>query len=220
MSDPSASNQTVDDGVQATLVVTSSCPHCASMLTLLSKMLKNGDIATLKLINADRAKSLALQLGVRSVPWLALDYVRLTGGLSEAELHRWVGKIQTGEAMTEYLLSALGSGRLDEVTELVQGNRRYLLGIIELLKLPTLEFKVKLGVSAVVEQIQGSDILQSCIGELGELLKSAEDSVRVDVLYFLSLSASQDAVVYVRPFVDNPNPVVREAALEALQTLG
>ncbi len=53
----------------ALLIVTPSCPHCSPVIDALAKMVKEGVVGQLEIINAAWHPAKAKELGVTSAPW-------------------------------------------------------------------------------------------------------------------------------------------------------
>lgn len=205
--------------ISAVLLITPACVHCASMMSILSELVKKGDIARLEIVNAEQEADWVQNLGIRSVPWLKLDFVQLPGAYSEAEILQWLEKIRSGIAVKEYLHMSLSSGQLESVTTLVQSDKKFFLGLLDLLSDITLDLKIKLGIATVMENIKGSDTLRSNLHELAALLQNDDMNSRIDVLYYISLSHSPEALPYVEQWLADSNPAIVEAAKEALEEL-
>jgi hypothetical protein len=73
----------------ALLLISTHCPHCPAMLAALADLVKQGTIGRLEAVNLEQCPEIGQALGVRSVPWLRIGRIELTGVHSKAELAEW-----------------------------------------------------------------------------------------------------------------------------------
>jgi hypothetical protein len=204
---------------QALLLIGPACPHCAALLEVLGKFVKNGAIAQLTVVNVAAMPEPARQLGVRTVPWLRLGEFELEGAHTEGEISQWLQRLNSVEGKSVYLNDLLLAGKLDKAIDLVRSDLGALQSLLLLIADNELDMKVQLGVSAVFEDLQGSDILLEIVDDLGVLSESGHSRVRADVAYFLALTKTGKAIPYLRRLSRDENSDVREIAAEALAEL-
>lgn len=208
--------QANSDPISALLLIGPGCPHCASLMDVLSKMVKQGDVAKLEIANVAVLPETARTLGVRSVPWLRLGHIELEGAHSEGEIKQWLQRMQSTEGMSVYFKQLLSQGKLDKVIEMVAANADYLHAMVLLASDPETDMKVQLGVAAVFEDLQGKDVLSGIVDDLGKMAASANAKIRADAAHFLSLTQSSNALPYLQSLAKDDNEEVREIAAEAL----
>ena len=202
------------------LVIGPACPHCAAMIETLSELVKTGEISRLEIINAAKEQEWAQTMGIRSVPWVKLDdNIQLLGVHSAEDIRQWLEKIRSGTALKEYVHNSLKSGQLEFIVSLVRDHESKFKVLLELLSDPLLDMKSKLGIAAIMETIQGSDVIKASVPGLAALLDSDDVNTQIDCLYYLSLSGSVQAVPYVRKYLHHSHPALAEAAREALDEL-
>ena len=208
-----------DNSISAVLLISPTCPHCAALLEVLSKLVKAGDIGSLEIVNIASIPERAAEYGVRSVPWLRLGPCELEGARTEGDIRHWLGKINSKEGMTEYLADLLANGNLNKVIHTVKETPDFLHHLVTLLSDPETDMKVQLGVGAVFEDLEGSSLLNNIVVSLGELTKHTSPKVRADAAHYLSLAASRAAIPYLETLKNDDNSDVREIAVEALDAL-
>ena len=76
-----------------------------------------------------------------------------------------------------------------------------------------------IGISAIMEDLAGTEQLRGLVDRLGELTRHDEARIRGDACHYLELAGDPAAAVYLRPCLKDPDAEVREVAQEALQQL-
>ncbi len=198
----------------ALLLITSSCPHCPSMLKSLSELIKEGKIARLEVINIELDPQRAEDLNVRSVPWLKLGKTELVGLKSKSEIEQW---ISTPDDMNAYVVELMTSGEISKVQQLVEEQPEYIKTLFSIMADEESGLSARIGVGAIIEQLEGKDILISNIDELGEYCNNSLARIRNDACYYLGLTHHSDARKYLRPLLEDPDREVKEIVREALE---
>jgi hypothetical protein len=183
---------------------------------VLSKLVKSGAIAQLNIVNVVQRPEQARQLGVRSVPWLRLGEFELEGAHSEGEIKQWLERLGSIQGKSVYLNDLLLSGKLEKVAQMARSNADNLRALLLLAADSELSMKVQLGVSAVFEELQGSDSLHEIVDDIGVLAENSSAKVRADAAHFLSLTQSRQSISYLQQLAKDDNADVREIAEEAL----
>ncbi|MCG6968474.1 MAG: thioredoxin family protein [Gammaproteobacteria bacterium] len=203
----------------ALLLIGPGCPHCGALLEVLSKLVKSGEIAQLNVINVAQRPEQARELGVRSVPWLRLGEFELEGGHTEGQIKQWLQRVQSLDGKSEYFKELLLGGKLDKAIAMARTHPDNMRSMLLLAKDSELSVKVQLGISAVFEELQGSEILQQIVSDMGVLAENPSAKVRADAAHFLSLTESEQALPYLQQLAKDENVDVREIAEEALSEL-
>ncbi len=204
---------------EALLFIATGCQHCPMVLQSLSELIKAGDIGELHIVNIQQNPERARELNIRSVPWVKIGPFELTGLRTKSELTSWVQKVNDPAAMGEYFGELMTSGELDKVQQMVEQHPEWFKVLIQLMANTETTLSVRLGVSAIIEDLAGQDILKNNIDALGEHTHHNEARIRNDACYFLGLSHSRDAETYIRPLLEDKDAEVRETAIEALEEL-
>ena len=204
---------------EAMLLIAQGCAHCPTVMTHLSTLIKEGSIARLEIINIQQYPDIATTFNVRSVPWLKLgDYI-LTGSHSLDELRHWAKLSQSDEGLQQYIEQQLADGELDKIINQVRQNPQWLKTIINLLKNDDTAMQVRLGIDSIMENMTGTESLQSQVAELGELAKSVHPSRLADIIYYLGLSKNRKAIAYIETFLQHDNPDIVETSRDALEEI-
>lgn len=204
---------------EVTLAITSTCPHCPSMLEILSQFVKQGDIASLHIINIGQQPDFAAANNIRSVPWLKIGPFILHGLHSQQEMKTWLARAQTDQGMLEYLLEMLSNGQLEMVTNALKQSPDSINLFIPLISSDETNINVRLGMGAILEDLSGQAILENLLDDLIALLDHSEARVRGDAAHFLSFIKSSVAIDALQKCLHDPDGDVREIAAESLEAL-
>ncbi|MDP2783685.1 MAG: HEAT repeat domain-containing protein [Sulfurimicrobium sp.] len=200
----------------ALLLLAPGCPHCPAVLEGLGTLVKEGAIGKLEAVNIAVHPELAEQLEVRSVPWIRIGEFDLDGSQTPAELRRWAELAGTPQGMPAYFLHLLKNGRRAKVEEMARQEPQRLLALVELLADDEASMAVRLGIGAVLEELQDSNIALVMVPGLGELTRHADPLVRADACHYLSLVGGEEIAPWLRACVDDQDVAVREMVAEIL----
>ena len=201
----------------ALLLLGTHCPHCPTVLQSLSNLVKAGTLGTLKVVNIEQRADIAQELGVRSVPWVRIGSFELEGLRSEKELRGWAEKAAAGTGLASWLDEALSSGKLDKPLDRIKTEPAAMDAMLELFADPDTPLSTRIGISAIMEELQDTDTLSTIVDQLGVLTKHEDTRIRGDACYYLSLSNNPDAAAYIKPMLDDDDANVREIARESLE---
>lgn len=201
------------------LLTGTHCPYCPTMLQELRTLLADGTIAKLETVNIEEHPEVAAELGVRTVPWVRIGPFELDGLRSEAELRSWAEKAGTAEGLADWLDELLGSGQLDKVRRQLEGNPAILDVLLLLFTKPDTGLNTRIGISALIEELEGTDVLREKVSRLGELIHHPETYIRGDACHYLSLTRSPRAKILIQPLLNDPEPDIRALAAESLEHL-
>ena len=205
---------------EAKLLIAPGCPHCATMMSLLGDLLKEGRISRLLMINIAEQPDEAAIHNVRSVPWLKLGEMEFTGAHSRAELEHAIDMAVSDDGQQRFLFEQLKNGRLDEVIEIVESDKKQLPVLVALLKGNEVPMTVRIGVSAILEGLQEDPAeLQKILPDLLELSESTDETIRADACHFLSLAGGDVALARLQQCINDESEMVREVAAESIEAL-
>ena len=203
----------------ALLLLGTHCPHCPTVLNALSAMVKAGTIGTLRAVNIEQRPDIAQELGIRSVPWVRIGPFELEGLRSEKELRDWSEKAGTTAGLVAWLEELLSTGKITRALALVNSEPDALEALLQLFTGTETPLNTRIGISAIMEDLAGTDRLRGLVGRLGELTRHEEARIRGDACHYLELAGDPAAVAYLKPRLEDPDTAVREVAQEALQRL-
>lgn len=199
----------------ALLVVGPGCPHCASVLSSASELIKTGELGRLEIINADREPAIAATLGIRSIPWLRLGGFEFTGALTIKELRQWIGFEGSTEGDQRYFADRLRNGALPQVNALVQQSPQRAIALVDLMGDTNTGLDLRAGIAAVFESMEGTAALSTTIPALTELATARDNRLRADACHLLSTIDSDAARAALHYHRDDPDATVREIVAEA-----
>ena len=204
---------------EALLLMGTRCPWCPKVLESLKDLLADGVIASLKTVNVDEQPEIAAELNVRTVPWVRIGPFELEGLRSEQELKEWAHKAGSAEGLAAYLDELLSTGKIDKALGMVRKDPASLDALLALFADTETQINTRIGISAIIEDLEGSALLRRLVEPLGELTRHAEARIRNDACHFLSLSGDRKAAAYIRPLLEDSDADVREVAAESLAAL-
>jgi len=204
----------------ALLYIATGCAHCPVVLDGLVRLVKEGRLARLEVVNLTADPGAAPPRAVRSVPWTRIGPFELEGVLSQSELADWAGAAAAGEGWAAYYGHLLDTRRLKEVTRQIRERPATLEDLLNLLAAEETPLATRIGISAVMEDLQGTPALSGLLPQLEQLTLSGLPQTRADACHFLGLSGDHRAVPIVRHLLDDEDPQVREIAVETLALLG
>lgn len=203
----------------AKLLIAPHCPYCQSVLNGMSDLVKEGKIGRLEVVNIAVHPEIAQQNSVRSAPWIKIGPFELAGNYSRSELTDWAQKAADDSGETAYLRELLEQQQLDKALEWANENPAFVSSLLDLLKDEDLALSVRLGLSAIVEDLAPRGLLTPYIDDLAELISSDQASLRADGAHYLGLTGSKTAEPYIRNLLDDPVADVREIAEDSLELL-
>jgi len=189
------------------------------MMQLLSELMKAGHIGELRIVNIEENPDLAIQLGVRSVPWLQIGPFELQGSRSKQELLLWLQRASSSEGLTEYLEEVLSEGNIKLANNLIQHHPQALENVVELMADSEAKINVRLGVGVIIEEMAESAHFKSVIPNLLKLLSSSDSRLRGDACHYLSLTKDTTYIPVIQELLSDENEEVREIAQDSLDEL-
>ncbi len=201
------------------MLLTSQCPHCKQVLDNLVTLVKDGTISQLEIINIEQQPDLATDLNVRSVPWLRLGRIELSGARTLSELREWAAKANSTEGMVLHLNELLTTGQMALAVEWVKKEPDYMDAIMIILAEPEAKINVRVGIGVIMEALQGSEVINDYVVQLGELTLHKAAPVRADAAYYLALTQNTDALPYLKALLSDESAEVKEIAEDGLNEL-
>lgn len=203
----------------ALLLITAGCAHCPVSLDALTRLVKDGAIGRLEVVNVAAHPEYAEQRGVRAVPWTLLGEFELEGALNFAELKSWAQRATNPAGMSAYLAHLLGGGQLARCVEFIKRQPTRVTALLALLTEPDTVLDVRVGVNAALEELRDTPAFTLALPQLGSLTRHAQSAVRADACHALSFSTLAAARPYLEACLHDAAPEVRDIAGESLATL-
>jgi len=205
--------------IKALLLITTACPHCASVLQGLSELVKSGTIGRLEVVNISTTPEIAREYGVRAVPYVRLGLFEFEGLQSPSELKYWAENIASKTGMIEYFVQSFKGGGLSKVLKVLNQDKSQFSAIFSLMQDPATELQVRVGIGAVIEEFEGSSELLEQIDNIAKLVKHPDPRVRLDACHYLALTHSPSAIPLVESLLDDEDSEVRKVAKESSEAL-
>jgi hypothetical protein len=204
----------------AVLFIASGCSHCPVVLEHLGRLVKEGAIGRLEVVNIGLYPELAVEYGVRSVPWYRIADLELSGARGLDELRQIVAEANLGQTRLLQLEEYLAQHRMDEALGLVEQSPALLHQLIPWLGDLERPFDVRIGIGALLEGLQSPEALDYARAPLEALLASELPQVRADACHYLGVCRQQASIHLIRILLDDPDASVREIAVETLALMG
>jgi thiol-disulfide isomerase/thioredoxin len=195
------------------------CPYCPTVLKGLGELVKSGAVGKLEAVNIELHPDIARALGVRSVPWVRIGPFELEGLRSEKELRSWAEAAGTETGYASYLDELLSTGKIDRAIKLVQRNPDAIKALLVLFSNAGTQLNTRIGISAIIENLAGSELLQGIVDRLGELSRHDDPRIRGDAAHYLGLTGSTRAVTYLERLEDDAEADVKAVARESLEMI-
>ncbi|MCP3669939.1 MAG: HEAT repeat domain-containing protein [Gammaproteobacteria bacterium] len=203
----------------ALLLITTNCAHCPPVLDALSRMVKDGIIGHLEVINVASHPEKARSLEVTSAPWTRIGQFELTGRYSEQELRDWADLATTNTGLGSYFIHMLENRSLDQIINIIKKHPDSLEDLMQLLEDMETPMAVRIGVGAAIEELQELRLLAPAIPKLVELTMSDQPQIRADACHYLGLTGSADALPAVQSLLLDEDHEVQEIAAETFAIL-
>ena len=182
----------------------------------MGELLKEGVIGKLEIVNVAAHPEQAEARGVRTVPWMRIGHFELEGALTLGELREWASRAASPSGIKDYFVEMLKTGRRDKVEKLIRENPDLSATLADVMADPESSMAVRLGIGAVLEEFQGTGLLEPMIPKLAELTRTGDDLTRADACHFLTLIGGANVISHLQACLDDSNEEVREIAREAL----
>jgi HEAT repeat protein len=189
------------------------------MLTALADLLKQGVIGRLEAVNLEQRPEVGQALGVRSVPWLRLGRIELSGAHSKTELADWAAKADSEAGLADWFHLLLKEGQLPKAQAMIEAEPDLLAAVLPIVGNVDASLNVRLGAGVLLEEFAGSDTLRALLPRLGELSQHADARVRADACHYLGLTGDAAAKRWLDARLDDEDADVREIAAESLQAI-
>lgn len=207
----------------ALMLLSSHCAYCPSVLDALSKMIKAGDIASLKVINLEKTPDAMQKYKVRSVPWVRIGTHELSGSQTIEALRQraeWAQKdLDKAENTVADFDFSLSEGQVDKVISEIKNTPDKMQSIMELLGDSGTVLSTRIGMGVVFEDFAGSDLLKTLIPQLAELSKHQDQRIRADVYHYLGMTADLKAIPILEAGKGDKDKEVRAIITDSLEEL-
>lgn len=201
------------------MLLSTGCSHCPAVLTSLTELLKSGEIGRLEAINIQQQPETAQQYNVRSVPWIKIGDIELTGLQSKAEIIKAIEQASSSTGLIEYYDDLLNNGQLQQAIEHIQKAPQNLSLLVEMIQDEHIKISVQIGIGAIMEEFAETPSLIELVPALTELTKHPLARVRNDACFYLSLTAAPEVKETIEALLNDSDKEVQETARDCLEEL-
>ena len=165
------------------------CSVCPQMERLFEGMHRGGEISSLQIVDVTEHPNLVKQHGIRSVPFYLINEVAFSGLRTRAEIEALLGQ---GEAQIwqDKITQQLAAGELDSVEQDIRQHAEARDAMMSLLQNDGTELVVRLGLTAIIEELAQSGVLTGLEQRFIALSDHDDDRIATDALYYLDLLAT------------------------------
>ncbi len=203
----------------ALLLTTPGCPHCPTVLRGLDDLVNQGLIGKLEVVDIALHPERAAEFNVRAAPWVKLGPFELEGLRSPAELRSWAQRANSMTGTARYFEELLKEGKLDKVIQFVKDQPDAIEALLILASDKDAELIIRIGVSAIIESYEATEILNNHFDSLRALSENEDPRVRSDACHFLSLTHNPEAIDILKDLAQDPEISVRDVAVESLEDI-
>ena len=200
----------------ALLLMTGGCPHCPAAMQALTVLLKEGAIGRLEIINVAVHIEEAEARGVQSVPWIRIGPFEVEGAATPAKLRELAQGVNDDKVFDAWLLETLKSGKRQKFEALVKNEPQRIHALARMMKNPEASMAIRLGIGAILEELQGSGLSEPLVPAFGEMLKDTDRLLRADACHFLTLIGGESIRPHMLACVEDADAEIREIAEEWL----
>ncbi len=204
---------------QVMVLMADSCTYCPHVVQSVLAMAVHQPFITAVIVDAIQFGDLAERFKVKSVPTTIINDNRtVLGQVSLNQLVDHVLNLQEPESLTADLDSMIQSGRAEDAAALLC-SREEPHAILPLYI--SKEFSKRIGALVTLEEALAINprILDPVLDELIDLLSHEDVGLRGDTAQLLGKIGNPTAIPALKRALDDPDPDVREAATEALESL-
>jgi alkyl hydroperoxide reductase subunit AhpF len=208
-----------DSPVEVLVLLAAACPHCPKVVRRVLSLATSQPLLTVILVDVLQYSDLAERYVVRSTPTLVInDGATLVGDVSEEEILRAIIASGDPDSLTTVLRAMIDAGRAEDAAALMR-RRRQPRAILPLYR--SQEFSVRMGALVALEAALEQDprSLDPIVEDLTTLLSEDDVALRGDTAELLGKIGDVRAADALRKAAEDPDPDVREAAVEALELL-
>ena len=209
--------------ISVELFIATGCHHCPAVLNTLNEQLKKGNIASLKSTNIAVDNARAEELNIRSVPWFSLSsnnsYMIFSGQYSEKEIQHSLSAYQEKDGMQEYIKDFLSSGQLPIIIQAIKIKPEIFSHVISMITDEETSMDIRIGLDVLIENFSSSKILQQHSEALKDIVLSDNTRLKIDALHYLALTGDIKNKPFLEERENENNVQVKEATIEALETL-
>lgn len=225
-----SNQQTKENNVNAPdalMLLSSHCAFCPAVLDSLAKLVKEGELGSLQVINLEQRPDAMQKYGVRSVPWVRIGKYELSGAQTLEALRQRIQWSQQDLQSDEKNLVAefdflLSDGQADKVIDTIKKDPAAFDAILTLLGDPGTVLSTRIGLGVVFEEFAEQDnarLIRKQIEELSKLTRHKDPRIRADAYHYLGMTGDPSLIPLFEKGKDDENEEVREIVNDSLEVL-
>ena len=198
------------------LFVMPGCPICPQMERLFRQLQQEGELDELEIIDITRNPERASQLGIRSAPSYLVNGVLFSGLKQRSEIEQLLGQNES-EKWRSLLGEELSEGGMQAAREAVLEHEAAREALFDLLDDPETPLVVRIGLSAIIEELAERGLLEAYQPRLLKLAQHEDERIALDGLYYLSMLHTPEAIQTLSRIAGDDAHPLQQQAKELLQ---
>ena len=209
--------------ISALMLLSSHCAHCPGVLDSLSKLIKQGKLGSLKVINLEQNPDAMQTYKVRSVPWVKIGKHELTGAQTLEALQQRIDWAISDQKDSNNLLAdfdfLLSDGQVNKVIDAIKQDNTGFNAIMTLLGDSGTILSTRIGIGVVFEEFAGKSILKDLIPQLGQLSTHEDTRIRADSLHYLGMTSDKSALPFLEAAKNDADEEIKEIVSDSIDAL-
>ncbi len=198
------------------LFVMPGCPICPQMERLFRQLEEEGLLDQLEVVDITREPERAQALGIRSAPSYLVNGVLFSGLKQRSEIEQLLGQNE-GEKWRSLLGEELSEGGMQAAREAVLEHEAAREALFDLLDDPETPLVVRIGLSAIIEELAERGLLEAYQPRLLKLAQHEDERIALDGLYYLSMLHTPEAMQTLSRIAEDDTHPLQQQAKELLQ---
>jgi predicted thioredoxin/glutaredoxin len=198
------------------LFVMPGCPICPQMERLFRQLQQEGLLDELEIIDITQHPQRAQELGIRSAPSYLVNGVLFSGLKHRPEIEQLLQQ-GAGGNWRSLLSEELSEGGMETARKAVLEHEAARDALFDLLEDADTPLVVRIGLSAIIEELAERGLLEAHLPRLLKLAQSDDERIALDGLYYLSMLKAPQAVQTLSKIAESAGHPLQQQARELLQ---
>lgn len=209
--------------ISALMLLSSQCAHCPGVLDSLAKLIKQGKLGRLEVINLEQNPDAMQKYKVRSVPWVRIGKHELTGAQTIEAIQQRIDWAINDQEQSNNIIAdfdfLLSDGQVNKVIDQINKDNNSFKAIMTLLGDTGTVLSTRIGIGVVFEEFAGQPLIQDLIPQLGQLSTHEDGRIRADSLHYLGMTADKSALAFLEAAKNDSDDDIKEIVSDSIESL-